>query len=150
MLTWYLHNIVQLFEPLSTVNTSIRIKRNDISKKETKKKIEIFEKYQKNPKSQVTWPHNGQKKYFRFFGVRISQFEKINEKKNSKILKFFKKILSLRSRDLIMGKFRIKIFLLHFWNQNGSIRTKKQKKFFQLSDPRGLTIWRHQNGMWPD
>ena len=30
MLTWYFHNIVQLFEPLSTVNDSIRIKRNDI------------------------------------------------------------------------------------------------------------------------
>ena len=30
MLTRYFHNIVQLFEPLSTVNDSIRIKRNDI------------------------------------------------------------------------------------------------------------------------
>ena len=46
MLTRYFHNIVQLFEPLSTVNDSIRIKK--------RKKIEIFEKYQKNPKSQVT------------------------------------------------------------------------------------------------
>ena len=86
MLTWY---IVQLLEPLSTVNDSIRIKRNDISKNE--KKIFFLEKYQKNPKSQVTWPHNGQKKYFRFFGVRISQFEKINEKKNRKFWNFSKK-----------------------------------------------------------
>ena len=40
-------NIVQLFE-LSTVNDSIQIKRNDISKKVTKnEKIENFEKYQK-------------------------------------------------------------------------------------------------------
>ena len=38
---------------------TIRIKRNDISKEETKKKIEIIENYQKNSKSQVTWPHNG-------------------------------------------------------------------------------------------
>ena len=36
------------------VNDSIRIKRNDISKEETKKKIEIIENYQKNSKSQVT------------------------------------------------------------------------------------------------
>jgi hypothetical protein len=37
------------------VNDSIRIKRNDISKKETKKqKSNFFEKYQKNSKSQVT------------------------------------------------------------------------------------------------
>ena len=58
MLTWY---IVQLLEPLLTVNDSIRIKRNDISKKETKNKKNRFflEKYQKNSKSQVTWPHNG-------------------------------------------------------------------------------------------
>ena len=56
MLTLYLHNIVQLFEPLSSVNDSIRIKRNDISKKETKNKKNrfFFEKYQKNSKSHVT------------------------------------------------------------------------------------------------
>ena len=48
MLTRYFHNIVQLFEPLSTVNDSIRIKRNDISKKETKnQKIEFFRKVSK-------------------------------------------------------------------------------------------------------
>ena len=50
--TWphngYFYNIVQLFEPLSTVNDSIRIKRNDISKKETKnKKIDFFLKVSK-------------------------------------------------------------------------------------------------------
>ena len=47
-------------------------------------------------------------------------------------MKFFKKILSLRSRDLTKGKNRVKFFLLHFWNQNDSIRTKKQKKFFDF------------------
>ena len=128
MLTWY---IVQLLEPLSTVNDSIRIKRNDISK--TKKKC-FLEKYQKNSKSQVTWPHNGQKFFFRFFRLRISQFEKINEKKISKFLKFEK-----NSKSQVTwphnGKFRVKFFLLHFWNQNGSIRTKKQKFFFSTFWP---------------
>ena len=125
--------------------------KQTIFRKKKRKKIEIFEKYQKNPKSQVTWPHNGQKKYFRFFGVRISQFEKINEKKNSKILKFFKKILSLRSRDLIMGKFRVNFFFIAFFESEWLNSWKKAKKnFFQLFDPRGLTIWRHENGMCPD
>ena len=85
---------------------------------------------QKIVKCQVGRPHNGLKNFFRFFRLRISQFEKINEKKNSKNLKFFKKILSLRSRDLIKGKNRVKNFLLHFWNQNASIREKKAKIFF--------------------
>ena len=77
----------------------------------------------------MTWPHNGQKNFFRFFGVRISQFEKINEIFFSKILISLQKILSLRSRDLIKGKNRVKIFLLHFWNQNDSIRKKKANFF---------------------
>ena len=45
-------------------------------------------------------------------------------------MKFLKK--SLKSRDLIKGKNRVKKFLLHFWNQNDSIRTKKQKNIFDF------------------
>ena len=41
-----------------------------------------------------------------------------------------KKILSLGPGWPHKGKFRVKFFLLHFWNQNGSIREKKQKIFF--------------------
>ena len=56
-------------------------------------------------------------------------------------MKFLKKILSLKSRALIMGKNRVKIFLLHFWNQNDSIRTKKEKKIFGLIDPMTSSEW---------
>ena len=61
-----------------------------------------------------------------------------------------KKILSLRPWWPHNGNFRVKIFLLHFWNQNVSILKKKQKKnsiFLTLGDDH---IWRHQNGMCPD
>ena len=91
-----------------------------------------FFKIVKKILSQVAWPHNGLKYFFRFFRFRISQFEKLNENFFSKNLKFFKKILSLRSRDLTKGKNRVKNFLLHFWNQNDSIRKKKQNIFFDF------------------
>ena len=114
-----------------TVNDSIRIKRNDISKKETKKqKSNFFEKYQKISKSQVTWPHNGLKYFFRFFRLRMTQFEKINEKKISKILKFLKKFLSLRSRDLIRGNFGSKFFYCIFWIRMAQFVKKSKKNFF--------------------
>ena len=78
----------------------------------------------------MTWPHNGQKYFFRFFRLRMTQFEKINEKKNSKILKFLKKILSLKSRDLIKGKNRVKKIFISFLESECLNSYKKAKKIF--------------------
>ena len=102
------------------------------NKKIVFRKIRNFEK---NSKSQVTWHHNGQKIFFRFFGLRMTQFEKINEKKNSKIFIFFEKILSLRSRDLAMGIFGSKFFYCIFGIRMLQFVKKKQKIFFRIFWP---------------
>ena len=111
---------------------------------------ETFQICRKNSKSQMAWHHNGQKYFFRFFRLRISQFEKINEKKNFENFQIFRKNSKSQVTWPGNGKFRTKFFLLHIWNQNASIRKKKQKKFFfdflTLGDDHW---WRHHKGMWP-
>ena len=125
--------------------------KETIFRKKKRKKMEIFEKYQKNPKSQVTWPQNGQKKYFRFFGVRISQFEKINEKKNFENFEIFEKNSKSQVTWPHKGeKSSQKIFIAFLESEWLNSWKKAKKNFCQLSDPRGLTLWRHQNGMCPD
>ena len=99
-----LFNFLNFF---STINDSIRY--------ELKKSFfEKFEILKKNSKSQVTWHHNGQKYFFRFFGLRMTQFEKINEKKNSKIFIFFRKNSKSQVTWPGNGKFGIKIFFIAF------------------------------------
>ena len=88
------------------------------------------------------------KKKIRFFGLRISQFEKINEKKISKIFIFFRK--NVRSRDLAMEIFQSKFFYCIFGIRMLQFVKKKQKFFFDFFDPRGLTIYDVINGMCPD
>ena len=111
---------------------------------------ETFQICRKNSKSQVSWPHNGLKYFFRFFLLRISQFEKINEKKISKIFKFSKKILSLRSGDPAMGNFGPNFFYCIFGIRMLQFVKKSKKKFFfdflTLGDDHW---WRHHKGMWP-
>ena len=101
---------------------------------------ETFQICRKNSKSQVSWPHNGLKYFFRFFRLRISQFEKINEKKNSKIFKFSKKILSLRSRDPAMGNFGPNFFYCIFVIRMLQFVKKSKKNFFRLFDPGGWPL----------
>ena len=98
---------------------------------------------------QVGRPHNGLKNFFRFFRLRISQFEKINEK-NSNFLKFFKKILSLRSRDLIMGKIGSKFFYCIFGIRMTQFVKKKQKRKFETFWPGGWNGMAGMCGMWPN
>ena len=123
--TWYFHTF-------SNLNDSIWIK----------KKRYIFQKcrnFHKNSKSQVGWPHNGLKKNYRFFGIRISQFVK-KLKKNWKIENFQKNSKSW-VRVTSKAKNRVKFFLLHFWSQNDSIRKKKQKKIVFFTQGMEWNVW---------
>ena len=102
--------------------------KETIFRKKKRKKIEIFEK------SQVTWYHNGQKYFFRFFRLRMTQFEKINEKKKFENFEIFQK----NSKSQIMwphnGEISDQIFFIAFLESEWLNSWKKAKKFF-------LTFW---------
>ena len=90
---------------------------------------------------------NQKKKFFRFFGIRMTQFVK---KIKKKIFEFFdpKKFYHPRWGDPQWAKIKKKLFF-DFWHQNDSIREKKQKKIFDPKFGPGMCgMWAQKGSRW--